>query len=346
MLQKFLASFGKYRNNYTDSNPSMRSLLRWVLTRTAPPKAKPFPLTPNDPAALAKNRARPTLTWIGHSTFLVQLEGLNLITDPIFTERASPVYFAGPKRVTPVGLALDDLPPLDVVLISHNHHDHLNEHSVRAILARQPENPPLFVVPAGLGKWFRRRGFPRVAELDWWESVDSGAFQSLAGLKIHAVPVQHWSQRTALLVNHSRWLGFIVEGRGGKLFFPGDTGYSKDFADIRRRFGPMTVALLPIGAYEPEWFMKPMHTNPEEAARIHMDLGAKLSVAMHWGTFALTDEPFDEPPARFRKAMQDTGCPENAYWVMGHGETRGLENVWNGGDDARITNHIDEDLGA
>jgi N-acyl-phosphatidylethanolamine-hydrolysing phospholipase D len=346
MLKEISASLAKYRNNYTDSNPSMRSLLRWVLTRTAPPKAKPCALTANDPAALAANRARPTLTWIGHSTFLIQLEGLNLITDPIFTERASPVYFAGPKRITPVGLALEDLPPLDVVLISHNHHDHLNEHSVRAILARQPQNPPLFVVPAGLGKWFRRRGFPRVAELDWWDSVDSASFASLAGLKIHAVPVQHWSQRTAFFINQSRWLGFIVEGRGGKLFFPGDTGYSRDFVDIHDRFGPMAVALLPIGAYEPEWFMRPMHTNPEEAARIHKDLEAKLSVAMHWGTFALTDEPFDEPPVRFRKAMLDQGAKENEFWIMGHGETRGLENVWTSGDEARTTNHIDEDLGA
>jgi N-acyl-phosphatidylethanolamine-hydrolysing phospholipase D len=339
MLQKFLASLGTYRNNYTDSNPSMRNLARWVFTRTAPPKAAPCPLFPNDPTALSANRTRPSLTWIGHSTFLIQVEGKNLITDPIFTKRASPVYFAGPKRITPPGLALDDLPPLDIVLISHNHHDHLNEYSVRAILARQPGNPPLFVVPAGLGNWFRRRGFPRVAELDWWQSVD-------AGLKIHAVPVQHWSQRTAFWVNHSRWLGFIVEGAGGKLFFPGDTGYSQDFVDIHKRFGPMSVALLPIGAYDPEWFMRPMHTNPEEAAKIHKDLGAKLSVAMHWGTFALTDEPFDEPPVRFRKAMEAQGATDKDYWVMGHGETRGLENVWQVGDVARTQNHIDEDLGA
>jgi N-acyl-phosphatidylethanolamine-hydrolysing phospholipase D len=345
MLQEVFASLGRYRNNYTDSNPSLRKLFRWVLTRTAPPKAKPCPLTANDPAALRANRARPTLTWIGHSTFLIQLEGLNLITDPIFTKRASPVYFAGPKRITPVGLAVEDLPPLDIVLISHNHHDHLNEHSVRAILARQPENPPLFVVPAGMGGWFRRRGFPRVAELDWWQSVETGSGKP-GGLKIHAVPVQHWSQRTAFWVNHSRWLGFVIEGRGGKLFFPGDTGYSKDFADIRERMGPMTAALLPIGAYEPEWFMKPMHTNPEEAVRIHQDLGAKLSVAMHWGTFALTDEPFDEPPSRFRQAMQGQGIPETNYWVMGHGETRGLENVWGSGDEAKTQNHIDEDMGA
>jgi N-acyl-phosphatidylethanolamine-hydrolysing phospholipase D len=346
MLQKIFASAAKYRNNYTDSNPSLRKLARWVFTRTAPPKPVPCPLTPNDPAALRANRAHPSLTWIGHSTFLIQLEGMNLITDPIFTERASPVYFAGPKRITPVGLALEDVPPLDVVLISHNHHDHLNEYSVRALLARQPGNPPLFVVPAGLGNWFRRRGFPRVAELDWWDSVQAGALEGRTGLKIHAVPVQHWSQRTAFLVNHSRWLGFIVEGRGGKLFFPGDTGYSKDFADIRERFGPMTVALLPIGAYEPEWFMKPMHTNPEEAAQIHRDLDAKLSVAMHWGTFALTDEPFEEPPLRFREAMRGQGAAEKEYWVMGHGETRSLGSVWNSGDEARTTNHIDEDLGA
>jgi N-acyl-phosphatidylethanolamine-hydrolysing phospholipase D len=326
MLRDFLAERARYRNTYAHSNPGMRDLLRWVLFRKAPPRPEAHPLTPNDPETLRANRESPTLTWIGHSTFLIQLEGRNLLTDPIFTGRASPVYFAGPRRVTPTGLALGDLPHIDAVLISHDHYDHLNAPSVRALLRRQPDNPPLFVVPAGLGKWFRRRGFPRVEELDWWEALADAP--ELAGLRVHGVPAQHWSQRIPWLVNRTRWNGFVVEGAGGKLLFPGDTGYSRDFLDIRERLGPMNVALLPIGAYEPRWFMEPMHTNPEDAVRIHRDLGATLSVAMHWGTFALTDEPFDEPPRRLRNALRAEGVPEDDFWVMGHGETRGLERVW------------------
>ena len=340
MLKEILAKVARYRNTYTHSNPGMRDLLWWVLTRKAPRDPVARLLAANDPAALRSNRARPTITWIGHSTFLVQLEGVNFLTDPIFTDRASPFKNAGPKRVTPVGLKIEDLPPLDFVLVSHDHYDHLNAPSVRALLERQRENPPLFITPAGLGAWFRKRGFPRVAELGWWESLE------IDGLRVHGVPAQHWSQRIPWLINRSHWNGFVVEGRGGKLFFPGDTGYSQDFVDIRKRFGPMSVALLPIGAYDPEWFMRPMHTNPEEAAKIHKDLGAKLSVAMHWGTFALTDEPFEEPPVRFRKAMEAQGATDKDYWVMGHGETRGLENVWQVGDVARTQNHFDEDLGA
>lgn len=331
MLKEFLAERAKYRNTYAHSNPGVRDLLRWILFRKRPPRPEAHPLTPNDPEGLRANREFPTLTWIGHSTFLIQIEGRNILTDPIFTGRASPVYFAGPKRVTPVGLRMEHLPPIDCVLISHDHYDHLNAPTVRALLHRSRKNgeaPPLFIVPAGLGKWFRKRGFSRVEELDWWETLDSSRAPELGGLRVHGVPSQHWSQRIPWIVNRTRWNGFVVEGRGGRLFFPGDTGYSRDFLDIRDRFGAMTVALLPIGAYEPQWFMRPMHTNPEDAVRIHRDLEAKQSVAMHWGTYALTDEPFHEPPQRLREALKNAGVPEEEFWVMGHGETRGLGHVW------------------
>ncbi len=335
MLKEFLAERARYRNTYAHSNPGMRDFAKWLLTRTAPPKPVPHPLVANDPEALRANEGSPTLTWVGHSTFLVQLEGRNFLTDPIFTDRASPAYFAGPKRVTPPGLALHQLPRIDAVLISHDHHDHLNARSVRGVLARARaagEPDPLFIVPTGLGKWFRKRGFPRVEELGWWERLDGSAAPELGTLRVHGTPAQHWSQRFPWIVNRTHWSGFVVEGAGGKLFFPGDTGYSRDFADIRERLGAMTAALLPIGAYEPRWFMEPMHTNPEDAVRIHRDLGAALSVAMHWGTFPLTDEPFDEPPRRLREAQREAGVPEEAFWVMGHGETRSLAHVWGAGE--------------
>jgi L-ascorbate metabolism protein UlaG (beta-lactamase superfamily) len=273
------------------------------------------------------------------------------------------------NAIIPVGAVIDSnaLPPLDCVLVSHDHYDHLNAPSVRALLRRARDagdNPPLFIVPAGLGKWFRKRGFPRVRELDWWETLEGAEVPELGGLRVHGVPAQHWSQRIPWLINRTRWNGFVVEGRGGRLLVPGDTGYSRDFADIRDRLGAMTVALLPIGAYEPRWFMQPMHTNPEDAVRIHRDLGAAISVAMHWGTFALTDEPFEEPPRRLRAALKAEGIAEEDFWVMGHGETRSLSHVWGTkgsgfsadprpegsgrGErrDARPDDHIDADLGA
>jgi N-acyl-phosphatidylethanolamine-hydrolysing phospholipase D len=316
------APASSYRNNYPHADPGFRDLVKWQLTRKAPPKPKPFPLTPNDPAALAANRSRPSLTWVGHSTYLVQLEGKNFLTDPIFSDRASPFPFGGPRRITPVGITMESLPHIDFILISHNHYDHLDARSLKALLQRQKNDPPVIVTPSKLGSWFRHRGFPKVREIHWWESAE------VCGLKIHAVPVQHWSQRIPFIVNRTRWAGFIVEGKNGRLLFPGDTGYSSDFKDIHNRLGPMTISLLPIGAYQPRWFMHSMHIGPQEAVQIHKDLGSKLSVAMHWGTFSLTDEPFDEPPQLLRETMKMENVPESDFWIFGHGETRWLDEVW------------------
>jgi N-acyl-phosphatidylethanolamine-hydrolysing phospholipase D len=334
MLKKFLAERARFRNTYTHSNPSMRDFLRWLLTRTAPPKATAQRVIPCDPARLRAHNGTPQITWVGHSTFLIQVDNRNILTDPIFTDRASPVYFGGPKRVTPPGIRLDQLPHIDVVLISHDHHDHLNEHSVRGILKRAQdagEPMPLFIVPEGLGKWFRKRGFPRVEEVAWWQTLDAKVAPELGTLRVLGTPVQHWSQRFPWIVNRTHWTGFVVESgeeSGGKLLFPGDTGYSRDFADLREKVGPMSVALLPIGAYEPRWFMAPMHTSPVDAVRIHRDLECSLSIAMHWGTFPLTDEPFDEPPRLLAQAMREAEVRPEHFWVMEHGETRDLSHVW------------------
>jgi len=339
MLKNFLAERARFRNTYAHSNPSLRDFARWLLTRKLPAeRALPQRIAVNDPASLRANRTEPQITWVGHSTFLIQLEGRNLLTDPIFTDRASPVYFAGPKRVTPPGLRLDELPRIDAVLISHDHHDHLNARSVRGIVARARaagEPTPLFIVPEGLGAWFRKRGFTRVEEVRWGETLDASRAPELGGVRVHGTPVQHWSQRFPWIVNRTHWTGFIVEsglpdaaGNRSRLFFPGDTGYSKDFLDIRAKYGPMSVALLPIGAYEPRWFMTPMHTSPEDAVRIHRDLECSLSIAMHWGTFPLTDEPFDEPPRLLAQALRDAEVRPEHFWVMDHGETRGLGHVW------------------
>jgi L-ascorbate metabolism protein UlaG (beta-lactamase superfamily) len=210
------------------------------------------------------------------------------------------------------------MPHIDVVVISHNHYDHLDEGTVKR-LARQPGGSPTFFVPLGLKAWMASKGIhDKVVELDWWEK------QSLGTSTFTAVPVQHWSARSLWDRNHTLWGGWRVDTPQGSVFFAGDTGYSEDFKDIRRRLGPVDIALLPIGAYEPRWFMSVMHVNPDEAVKIHADLEARQSVAMHWGTFVLTDEPMDEPPRKLAHALREAGIPHDRFWVMKHGETRKL----------------------
>jgi N-acyl-phosphatidylethanolamine-hydrolysing phospholipase D len=308
----------RYRNRYSHEGHGLAEALKWLRQfRGMPWQPVELPRAGNDPAWLRANRSRDSLTWVGHSTFLLQLAGLNLLTDPHFTGRASPLSFAGPARLNPPGLALADLPPIDLVLVSHNHYDHLDEGSVRAIAEAHPEAQ--FVVPLGLAAWFRRRGIGRVTELDWWGAAQLGA------AKVSAVPVQHFSGRGLHDRDATLWCGFVLELGGRRVFFAGDTGYSKDFADIAERFPAMDLSLLPIGAYDPRWFMGPVHVDPAEAVRIHQDLRSRLSVAMHWGTFRLTAEPLDEPPLLLAQALEGAGVAPEAFLVFRHGETRLLQ---------------------
>jgi len=262
---------------------------------------------------LAEN---PSVTWVGHATVLLRVGGLNVITDPHFSERASPVSFAGPKRVVPPVPALSELPRIDVVVISHNHYDHLDQDSVRR-LAEQPGGSPRFFVPLGLRDWFERRGIDEVVELDWWETLE------FKGLELHFVPVQHWSKRTLTDENQTLWGGWVIRHPELSFFFAGDTGYSKDFSDIGAKFGGFDLAAIPIGAYAPRWFMQIMHLDPAEAVRVHRDVKARRSVAIHWGTFAnLTDESLYEPPQRLAQEREKAGLSEMDFFVLRHGETR------------------------
>ena len=258
------------------------------------------------------------MTWIGHAAFLVQLAGRNMLFDPQFSERASPVQFAGPKRIVPLPIEVADLPRIDVVLVSHNHYDHLDVDSVKKLAAR-PEGSPLFLVPLGLKAWFAA-----------WTSIASrsstgGSRAKIGPLTFTLVPVQHWSKRTLFDTNRTLWGGWVVEGDGLKLIHTGDLGYSKDARDIGERAGPFDFAMIPIGAYAPRWFMKGMHVDPAEAVKVRADLRARHAVGMHWGTFEnLTDEPLDEPPRLLAQKRAAAGLSVQDFDVMKIGETRSV----------------------
>ena len=279
---------------------------------------RPIPNVPrvaNDGRALRDNGDAPTLTWIGHATMLIQLDGVNVLTDPQFSERASPVSFAGPRRLNPPGLAFEALPRIDVVVISHDHYDHLDRPSVQQLAAT---HRPLFLVPLGLKAWFASLGIERVTELDWWQSQRVGA------VAFTLTPVQHWSARTPFDTDRRLWGGWALAGRERRLFFGGDTGYYDGFREVGARLGPFDLAMVSISAYEPRAIMGMTHTTPEEALRVFTDVRARTFVAMHWGTFDLADEPLDEPPRRLRAAARAMDLPDERVWILAHGETRGF----------------------
>ncbi|PHV13197.1 MBL fold metallo-hydrolase [Chitinimonas sp. BJB300] len=315
-----------FKNNYPFDQPGTGGLLRWQWGRfTKPaivhaldqiPRAKP------DLAYLAGNRQDTTVTWIGHATVLLQLGGLNILTDPIFSTHASPVSFAGPERKVPLPATLAELPRIDVVLVSHNHYDHLDRATIAA-LNQQADGPPKFIVPLGMDRWFRSEGVHSAQKLDWWQHV---TLQGPQGeVVINLVPAQHWSKRNLWGgENTSLWGGFVLEHAGRKLYFAGDTGYSKDFQDIGKHFGSIDFGMIPVGAYEPRWFMHAQHVDPIEAVQIHNDIHAKQSMGIHWGTFELTDEPLEQPIRDLAKAKKQAGLADQDFVLFAIGETRRL----------------------
>jgi N-acyl-phosphatidylethanolamine-hydrolysing phospholipase D len=264
---------------------------------------------PYDPAAIAEN---PSLTWIGHATFLVRMDGVTFLTDPMFSERASPVPFAGPKRLVPPGVPFDALPPVDFATLSHDHYDHADLDSIEALVKRGTR----FVVGLGMGDLVRRFGGEAV-ELDWWQSTTIGS------VRVHCVPAQHFSGRSLAGGDRRLWAGWVVEGPTRRFYHAGDTGYFDGFKAIGERFGPIDLAAVPIGAYEPNAeIMRFVHLNPEEAVQAARDVGARCVVGMHWGTFDLTDEPPDEPPRRFHAAGAAAGYAPDEIWTFDVGESR------------------------
>jgi len=311
-----------FRNNYPHPEKASFWAWQWERMRDGLPKPPPggwnLPAVKTDPALLRAPDNNPSVTWIGHATVLVRLAGHTVLFDPIFSERASPLPTIGPKRVVPLPIDIDDLPKIDLVMISHNHYDHLDEASVRR-LAEMPQGSPRFLVPLGMKRWFADLGIARVDEYDWWQGTREGA------LAITFVPVQHWSRRRLDDTNQTLWGGWVVEGEGMKLVHTGDTGYSRDFRDIGERLGPFDLAFIPIGAYAPRWFMQVMHVNVPEAVQVRADLRAERAIGIHWGTFeSLSDEPLDEPPALLAKQREVHGLTREQFDVMTIGEVRRL----------------------
>jgi L-ascorbate metabolism protein UlaG (beta-lactamase superfamily) len=252
------------------------------------------------------------ITFIGQSTFLLQLGEINILTDPIFSRRASPVQWIGPKRARLPGIALADLPEIHLILVSHNHYDHLDLFSLRKLSQRFA---PQVLTPLGNRALILESGLSKITELDWWQSHEIGK------VRITATPAQHFSARSFFDRNKALWSGFVVEDPARTIFFSGDTGYGEHFKEIAHRFPKMDLALLPIGSYEPRWFMRELHTNPEEAVQAFLDSNAKQAIGMHFGTFQLTDEGIDEPTQDLQRALNLNGLGPQQFRVLEFGET-------------------------
>jgi L-ascorbate metabolism protein UlaG (beta-lactamase superfamily) len=247
------------------------------------------------------------VTWIGHATYVVQLGGLTVLTDPVWSRKIPGVK----ARLTPPGVPLSGVGRVDAVVISHNHYDHLDAPTIRQL----PRDTPM-LVPGMLGAWFRRRNFTRVVELDWWESM------RLGGVEFEFVPAHHWSRRSLTDTCRTLWGGWVLTHEETKIYFAGDTGYGHRFAEIGAHHPGIDLALLPVGAYEPNWFMRPVHLNPPEAVQACADLGAQRMATMHWGTFVLSREPLLDPVRKATQAWQEAGRAREDLWDLAVGQTR------------------------
>ena len=286
----------EYKNtNGVASDKSFGDMLRWIRSDIEPVITKIELSSEWENLDLSKDDNY--AIWIGHSTFLIKKNGVTILTDPIFSNRASPLRNIGPKRLIPPAIPLDELPSIDIVTVSHNHYDHLDIQSLKKLSKNNPK--AIFLVPAGDEKLLKRKKIKNVYDFDWWKSIDHKGFE------ITFTPVQHWSKRSLFDRNKSLWGGWFFKHKDYSFYHAGDTGYSKDFIDTKIKLGSPKYAFIPIGAYDPEWFMAESHVNPEDAVQIMLDLEAEKSFGMHWATFVLTDEDTIEPKIRLEKAMME-----------------------------------------
>lgn len=307
----------RYHNLERTSHRGPVAVLKWFFNRDQ----KPWPDKilashgPKPPATMTPGRLR--VTFVGHSTVLVQADGVNVLFDPVWSHRVSPVSFAGPARVIPPGLRFGDLPPIHVVAVSHDHYDHMD---YPTLLRLKKHHDPVFVVPLGCKKRLNSQGIRRVVELDWWQRT------TIRGLPVVVVPARHSSGRTLADRDTTLWAGFVLLTQGARpgvprrpVLFAGDTGHGRHFRLIRARFGPMRLALLPIGAYIPRWFMREVHMDPADAVQAHLDLGSARSIAIHHGTFPLADEARTDPPADLAAALRHRALPPGVFTPLEEG---------------------------
>src|ERR1700722_6760030 len=332
---------GSFANPWGPSSelPGFGAALRWMAARpfTRPAHsisrrdfAARFPLHANTfptPRAAATDLI---ITWVGHSSFLIQIGGRNILTDPGWSDRASPFQWLGPRRWMPPAIPFPPLPPIDPRGISHNHYDHLDDPTIRRITRLDPA--PRWYAPLGVGAWLSQRGARDVREYDWWGQDEWADPRFPVPLTLTATPAQHFSGRGPAR-NHTLWCGWGIRAGDHAVWFVGDTGRHSSFAEIGAHLGPLDAILMPVGAYDPQWFMAPVHVSPENAvaafsetiaAAPRTDGRIPLMAAMHWGTFQLTDESMDEPPERTRRAWAAAGLPPDRLWIPAHGESRTL----------------------
>jgi N-acyl-phosphatidylethanolamine-hydrolysing phospholipase D len=304
----------RYSNPWPHEDHSVLSLLRWRLVRMPDDERfttddSPAPLVPFTPAAPPEQGWR--ITWLGHASFLIQGLGHSFLIDPVFADHCAPFPIKSLYRRVPLPCRIEDLPKINAILLTHSHYDHLDLASLRTIGTDIP-----VVISSGHSKWMRGKGFSNVRELAWNESLEL-----FPGIKLSSTPAQHFSARTPFDRNVGHWCGWLLEGGGVKLWHAGDTGYCPAFQEIGEKHGPIDFAMIPIGAYSPRWFMRPIHIDPEEAVQVFLDARCKRAIAMHWGTFPLTDEPMSEPPLRLRRAVAEAGLAEDAFTTGAVGQS-------------------------
>jgi len=297
--------------NPTQANGQPATAVPRMLAESRQPWPAAVPVDVRRPPPLGEAAA--IITFIGHATFLIQTARGNVLTDPVYSERASPLAFAGPRRVRQPAVKFDDLPPIALVVLSHNHYDHCDGRTLRTIEERWH---PLVVTTLGNARLLQSFGVRQVEELDWWQA------SAHAPLPVTVAPAQHFSARTPFDRNRALWCSFMLTVGAHRIFFAGDSGYGDGFhfRNARDRYGPIRLAILPIGAYEPRWFMCDMHMNPEEAVQAFIDTGAERALAHHYGTFRLTDEAIDQPPMRLAAALREVHLPADSFVALRPGQ--------------------------
>ncbi len=288
-------------------------LMRWLFNRKPGIWTLRNDIQPGPPPPKRVGRGKLRVTFVNHSTVLIQVDGLNILTDPVWSYRISPVSFAGPSRYKPAGIRLEDLPPIDVLLVSHNHYDHMDTDTLRRLVRK---HKPRIYVPLGNKVYLDSEDIPNSSDMDWWDTADIGN-----GVRLSCVPAQHFSGRGLGDRDATLWCGFMLETSSGPVYFAADTGVGAFFDEIRDRFPNIRLALLPIGAYEPRWFMSPVHMGPDDAAHVHRRIGAQESMGIHFGTFAQADDGEDDPVKVLHAELDKLGIPREQFRALGNGES-------------------------